>query len=533
MQPGTAGIELGTHAVSVESTDATLAESVVRSAGWLYVQKFAGGAIRIAATIILARMLAPADFGLVALANVLLAFVIIFGSGGVMEFVIADRHRDRNERLNAAFWCNAAIAAAMTALTLAALPFITIFTQTPLLAEVLSLLVVRYLLEQLSAVPEGLIRASLDYRRMTIADIGLAFVSALLSVGLVLTGWGLWSLVIPMVIEYGLKTVWYFIISDWVPSLRPDFRHWKDILRFTLHIRVTMAAGMVAAEGDTLIVGRVLGSSSLGIYSMAYQTSTFIKRGFVTALGSLVLPALTRVGTDLETLARAMRHGVRVIALLTFPLLIVIFVTAGNLVGVLYGPQWGEAVLPLRILTIFAFIHCLSSPATAVYSVLGRPEIGSRLGLAMVPVYLGAVVLGVQWGILGAATAVTLVRIAFGLMQVRAAARITQQPIHSLLRPLVPVLSFVLPIAVITGSVQALLRHALDAGQLISVLGAGIAAAVTALALLRTIHHTLALDLVTITSSVSARLGRVCMRVLNAGCPNAGGSRTNHHPRMA
>jgi O-antigen/teichoic acid export membrane protein len=127
----------------------------------------------------------------------------------------------------------------------------------------------------------------------------------------------------------------------------------------------------------------------------------------------------------------------RLLALTSFPLLVGLIVVADLFVLTLYGPKWQPSILPLQILIIFALRQTVGSPTTVVYNVLGRPDIGFKMGLAFLPFYFLSIWLGSSYGIVGVAVGVTFARTAFGFIQFTVIARLVKQSFRQILSPLV------------------------------------------------------------------------------------------------
>jgi PST family polysaccharide transporter len=485
-----------------------------KSAFWLYGRHLATNIINLGAIAILARQLSPADFGLVALAQVILRFILILGSSGVSEYVIYDHDEGRESRLNAAFWLNLFLSFGVGVLCVSLVPAVTSFYSQPNLSQILIFLIAKYLFQQMAVVPDALIRRSVEFKKLVIRDGVLEILSSTGSVAMALTGWGVWSLVIPTFIASVIRTPITFLMASWLPKISLGVRHWMRVGRYSANVLGGQFVNTVITEGDTLFVGKLLGSHLLGIYNIAWQSANLVKRNVSGVVGKIAMPALSAVSQNPERLRSAYTRMLSVLGVINFPLLIGLFVVADDFILAVYGAKWEPAILPLRILIIFAVRNTIGSPISVIFNVVGRPDINFKFGLLQVPFYLGAIWFGARYGIVGVATAVTVVRTLFGVFMLKVASSFVHYSFRNTLRSLRAsfLASCIMGVTVFILKFMIVLVHPLEPIfnlMLLVPLGGLIY-----LVLLRTAYNGLSKELVNIMGSVSAPLGMGFARVL-------------------
>jgi O-antigen/teichoic acid export membrane protein len=431
-----------------------LTTKAVRSGAWLYGRNLVTSLINLGVMAILARQLTPADFGLVALAQVLLRFVVILSEGGVGEFIISDNREGRQERVQAAFWLNLVFSGAVLLLGLLVLPWITRFYQESGLAVILILLGMRYLISQVTLVPYSLIRRELSYNKLVVIDSIAEITSSLISVVMAITGWGVLSLVVPGVVLAPLRAVAFLYAAHWLPRLPLRTSELKGIFRYSANVVIGSLATAIGSEGDTLIIGKTLGSQSLGLYNIAWGSANMVHRNLISPVSGIALPAYSSMVGDLERMRSAFHRMIRLLSSISFPLLIGLFVVADLFILTIYGPQWELSILPLRILIIYALRYAIGSPANAVFYAVRRPDIQMKFSLVFVPFYLVCVFAGSAFGIVGVAIGVTVARTVFGLIQLGASSRLAGSHFSEALRQTVPALAA----SCLMGAVVALFR---------------------------------------------------------------------------
>jgi PST family polysaccharide transporter len=204
-----------------------------------------------------------------------------------------------------------------------------------------------------------------------------------------------------------------------------------------------------------------------------------------------------------------------ILSLITFPLLIGLFVIADDFILTLYGPQWTEAILPLRIMIIFTLRHSVGTTSSALFKAVGRTDISFKLGAATIPFYLTAIWLGTRFGIVGVAVAITFVRTIFGLIGFEMMGRCLEQSFWQVIRPMAPAFlaSCLMGGVVYVGNL--LLDPFLGGRHALSLIVSMTIGGLTYLILLRTIYHSLAEELARVTAPMFGPLQGLIVKVLN------------------
>jgi PST family polysaccharide transporter len=480
-----------------------LSTQVVQSGVWIYGRMIATSVINIGVMAILARQLAPAAFGLVALAQVVLRFLVVIGSEGVNEFVIYDNQPGREERIQAAFWMDLTFSLASAGIGLLLVPWLTKFYAEPNLGPILVVMLLRYPFDSLSKVPDALLKKSLDFQRLAIRDTILEVSAAIMQVVLALAGWGVWSLVIPITLASPLRAIIVFQMAHWRPSLQFHFHLWQRIFSYSANVIGSSLATYILNDGDTLLIGKLLGSSTLGVYNLAWMVANIVPRNISGLTSKLAFPTLSAVSGDMVRLRAGLARMLQVLAIITFPPLIGLFVVADNFILTVYGPHWNEAVLPLRILIIFAIRLAVGSPVAAVYKAVGRPDLGFKLSLAIVPFYLLGIWLGSFYGLVGVAVGVTLVRTLLGSVSFELTARCLQVRFLDVLRPMALPLFASLWMGGSVFLCKLILSQFFPATSLVALLFLVACGGLVYFLLLRTVYHDLALELARLSAPVA------------------------------
>ena len=391
-------------------------KKIINGAGWGLFKIFSVQLINFTAIAILGRVLDISDFGLVALANSALIFFNIFSTQGINQFLIYDNSNQYYEKVNSAFWLNLFISLSLVIIGILMIPWIKNFLNEPLLGNILLILFLRLPFDVISKLPDAILHKNLRFKEIEVRDTILQFAAASGSVFMALYGFGVWSLIIPSIIAVPIKIIISFSLITWRPKFKLFYSHWKEIVNYSKHIIGSSLANYTLTQGDTIIVGYMFGSGSLGVYNLAWQSSNLFSRTLVKLINKIAFPSFSAIKVDINLIKINLNKVLFSISILSFPILMWMIVSAEYVILTIYGDKWVDAILPFQILLVYAIRYSAGAPIGSVFKSLGRPDLNFKLGLFIIPFYLFGIWIGSFYDIIGVALAVTLVRTAFGLV---------------------------------------------------------------------------------------------------------------------
>lgn len=400
-------------------------ESILTSSKWVFSRLVLVQIFNLFAISIIARKLSPEEFGLVAIATILITFLNNVITQGVSQFVIFDR-KENEERLNSAFWLNLFISFFICALGFFLAPVISDFYNEPDIQIIINLLLLRVPFESAIVIIDASINKKLQFKILEKRDIFVQLFSISISILMALTGFGVWSLVFPSIISVFIKFSITFYITVWKPKLSFNTSHWREIIPYSSKIIASSVINFFISEGDTLVIGKILGSYSLGIYNLSWRASNLVSRNIVSLINKISFPYIAKSVSNYKEVLLKINKIFRMLSFITFPILFLLIVLAEDFILGVYGPQWKPSILPFQILLIFAIRYCVGSPIGFVFKAIGRPDINLKIELSIIPFYIPAVIFGSSYGIIGVAIFVTIIRTIFGLVSFVILAKILQ-----------------------------------------------------------------------------------------------------------
>lgn len=409
----------------------------VRGVVWTYAS-FAGSKLLVfASTVILARVLTPAEFGQVGFALLVISYLDTIGDLGVSAALIYERKRVE-EAAQVAFVVGLIMGVVWLGLAMFMAPLIAEFFQEPAVVSLLRVLAWVFVITALGNTHDALLRRELAFKRRLIPDVARALLKGVCSVLLALLDWGVWSLVWGQLVGAAAATLALWIVVPWRPHWWVDADLLRRMLRYGSQIVSVNVLSAIIHHIDYVIVGRMLGSAALGFYSLAYRLPEFFITMVIWVVGNIAFPAYSRLQEDRPALQRAFLVTLRYLSLVTVPTGVGLAALGTVVVSTFYGANWAPSIPVLQALALAGCLRSLGSHAGDVYKAVGRPDILVPVGLLRAAVLIPALVWGAHYGIVGVALAQLLVTGASTLLNLAIASRVLAVPLTTLLAEFKP-----------------------------------------------------------------------------------------------
>lgn len=413
-----------------------ITSKVVLSGVWSYLRISFSSIFHLGVMAILARILDPKDFGIVALASVILRVLIVLGEEGFSQYIIYYNGEEEEKKTYAAFWLNCLFSISASILAFALLPFVGRIYDEPEIKKILTLLIVRFLVESFSYIPDALLKKKLDFKKLEARNLIVDFVSGILSVIMALEGYGVWSLVVPSLVLSPTRFIISSIALSWFPKFSFYTESWKEIFNYSKHLIGATVTTLFLTQGDTILIGKLLDIKTLGIYNLAFRNASMVVKNLTRVANKISFPAFSLVNKDLKKIYQGWVRLERFLATISFFILTFLFVFAEEFILGVYGEKWIDSIIPFRILLIFFLRLSVGNIAQSIFRTVGRTDLSLKLGLIVLPFYLGGIYIGSFWGIIGVASGVTLVRTSLGMINFYLVGKCLNESFLSIVKPL-------------------------------------------------------------------------------------------------
>ena len=369
---------------------------------WVGAIQFGQIAIQLGSIVTLARLLAPSDYGLMAMAMTVIGFGYLICNMGTPAALIQVKVPPP-DLLNTVFCFNVAwgciVGVAVALLShLVALAF-----GEPNLEFVLAPLAISLPLGALSTVSKALMERESRFQevaRIEILSAVFGFAAALLAAW---NGLGVYSLVLQVLTVTAVSTLLIWNVFHWRPSLTWNQAEFRKVWRFSANLTGFDIANYLHRNADTMLVGRFLGATDLGWYNMAYSVMLFPLKNLTWMINRALLPVYAR--QDRETLGAYYLKMLSQLTLISAPVLCGLWAVRTPLVQLVLGDKWLPVAAVLTWLLPTGFIQCFVSTAGPIFMATGRTDVLRNLGFCLLPLWLIAFIGGLRYGVVGVAAA--------------------------------------------------------------------------------------------------------------------------------
>lgn len=364
---------------------------------WLTFAQLTKHLLQFQLGIILARLLTPRDFGLIGLVMVFIGFAGLFSEMGLGAALI-QREKIEERHWSSAFWMNVAAGLLLTVAFIACAPLISQFYDESILTPLTMVIAISFTIGSLSMVPIAMLTRDVDFRTLAIVETVSAVAGGVLAVVLALLGFGVWSLVWRTLAVAALTAIGLYWVIRWRPRLSIDGGAVRELLGFSTNLLGYRAITYWVQNGNDLIIGRFLGTATLGIYSRAYIMLLLPLNEVVRVLGRVMFPIMSRMQHDIARVKGAYLRALAVLALGLFPVMLGLSAVSSDFVLALYGDRWSDVIPILAILSVAAVPQSVSATTGWIFQSQGRTDWILRWGVVVAASTLASVGLGILIG---------------------------------------------------------------------------------------------------------------------------------------
>lgn len=363
--------------------------------------------IKLSSTAILARILEPKEFGLIAMATLAIGILEMFREGG-LSMVAIQRQDLTPADQSSLFWINIALTL-VTALVVALIaPGLSWFFDEPKLIEITCAFALVTLFGGIGIQHKAILRRNLSFGKLTAIDIVSSLLGSIVAIVLAHLGFSYWALVLMYGITGFTSTVLSIVLGGWLPDRPAVSKKTSEFIRFGANLTGAKLFSTLAARVDNLLIAHFCGPTELALYDRAYQLMMMPLRQFDNVIGSAVLPALCRIQEDRKRLRSFVIKSQGITYALTIPATTTLIVFSDIIIDLVLGDKWSGASPIFRTLAAVTIFMSICRPVNLILRALGEVDtilkfefIGSLLAIA-------AFALGVYWGPLGVARALLI-----------------------------------------------------------------------------------------------------------------------------
>jgi O-antigen/teichoic acid export membrane protein len=375
---------------------------ILSGIAWKAGSQFTLQISRMAVALVLARLLAPHDWGLAAMVLVFSSFVVVFTDSAFGTALIQRPHLLEEDRATV-FWMSAAIGVALALGGIALSGPLAHFYDEPEIKPLFSVLSIGFFVTALGTTQMALLVRAMQFRRLELRQMAATIVGAIAGMTVALQHYGAWAIVAQQLGEAATSTVLLWFLASWRPSFKFSLTSLKRLSGFAGNVFGENLFYQSGRYLGTLLIGRFLGAASVGAYGLATNVILVPFSRIAAPLQQVFFPAFSRMQHDRERMADVWIRATRIVGLISIPALAGLAVVAPDFVDVVLGSKWHNAIPVIQILALVGIIQSLQTLNGEVLQALNRTGTLLRFTMLSFAGSVAAFALGVQWGIIGVA----------------------------------------------------------------------------------------------------------------------------------
>ncbi len=386
----------------------SLKNKVINGFAWNILQGVGTQLISFIVFLVLARLLDPESFGLVALATVAVAFFSIFKEFGFGAAII-QREDLKKGHLDTAFWTDILLNLVMMIITLLSAKWIANLYNEPRLELIIQALSLLYISAALNQVQISILRRNMEFKVLAIRTLVAEVIGGGAAIACALSGLGVWSLVVRQLTSAAISIVVLWALSNWRPGFKVSKRYFNDLFGFSINMFAANVVGFFGKKSDTFLIGYFLGPVMLGYYTVAQRLILILIEFLGGSVNKVAWPAFARLQNNPKKIQDGFYSASQLLALIVMPVFLGIYSVAPELVPLIFGSQWEQSIPILKILVFLGIISSINKVYDSIIVSVGRPGIWLSLRTAISISNVISFFVALRWELTGVALAYVIV----------------------------------------------------------------------------------------------------------------------------
>lgn len=376
----------------------SIKDKTVKGIGWSFVDNVASSGITFLVGLILARLLTPAEYGIMAMIAIFIAVSNSIIDSGFSNALVRKINIQRID-YNTVFFFNLVVSLVMYLLLYIASPAISAFFKEPVLIEIVRVIGWVLVINALAIIPRTIFVRNVDFKTQTKVSLISSITSGIIGIGMALSGFGVWSLVGQQLSRQLLNTVFLWIYCNWRPVFEFSKDSFKELFGFGSKLLLSGLLDTIYKNIYYIIIGRFYTSAQLGQYTRAEQFNMIFSSNLTLVVQRVSYPVLSSIQKDPERLREAYRKVIKSTMLITFACMLGLAAVAKPLILILIGDKWLPAVYLLQIICFSGMLYPLHAINLNILQVKGRSDLFLKLEIIKKIIAIGPIAIGILYGI--------------------------------------------------------------------------------------------------------------------------------------
>ncbi|MBY7868094.1 lipopolysaccharide biosynthesis protein [Vibrio fluvialis] len=378
----------------------SLKKNSVMSLFWDFSSKVSMHVVTLCVSILLARVLSPSDFGLVAMATVFMGIAGVFGDAGLGAALIQRKHVTQIH-YSSVFYFNVTVGLTLTVSTYLFAEVVAEFYSEPELVTLVQVLSLSFVINSLSTVHRIKMRRELKFKQLAKFGFLASLLSGFLGVIISYYGGGIWGLVSIPLVNASIFNLFIWYKCSWIPSAIFSLKALSQLWGFGYRVFLATLLDSVFTRLDYIMIGKIFSAATLGFYQRAKSLDYLVVYYSSSSLVSVLFPVLSRVSGDFERFKSIVTKLYVIVVFAIFLILGGVYLTSTELILILYGEKWVQSAEYFKILALSGFSLPISSVLTNVLTSRGKSKLHLRVEITKKMILLVNLIVGFSWGVHG------------------------------------------------------------------------------------------------------------------------------------
>lgn len=350
--------------------------------------------------IVLARLLTPEAYGLVAIVLIFTAFSTMLTDIGFSSALIQKKNATPI-MFQTCYWTSTLIGIFLMLVLIAVAPLISALFNSAELLNLVQVMSVIFFLSAACSVPRAKMAKALRHKNIAIAEMCASLVGIICAIGAATFDLQYWSLAIMHLVTNIVKFILFHVFAGFTPKFTFSLLALKELLGFSSTVFITGVLRLCAQQADKALLGRYIDVVTLGLYGRAQQLVSFPVNSISRVVGNVLFPAMSGIQDDKPRITRLFLNSIGAISVLAYPLLGGIFVVAEPFISFVFGQQWLGMTIYVQYFCVLGLLNSISTITGSVYLALGEAKLQLKLNMVYLPTQILGLFVGVQYGTLG------------------------------------------------------------------------------------------------------------------------------------
>lgn len=417
--------------------DNELSNKVLLGLFWKVSERTLAQLVTFIVSIVLARILAPEDYGSISIITIFITIANVFVASGFGNALIQKKNFD-NIDFSTVFYFNIVFSCFVYFIIYIMAPYIAMFYDLSILTPTLRVLALKIILASINSVQQAYVSKHMMFKKFFLSTLIGTIISALIGVVIALFGGGVWALVVQQLCNAILDTIILWIIVKWRPLLKFDINRLKVLIKYGWKILATNLINTLYDNLKNLIIGKKYSSSDLAFYSKGKQFPEMIVTNINTSIGSVLFPAMALIQEDKKRLKESIRKSIKISSFLLFPLMAMLFVVADDFIVILLTDKWIFCIPYLRIACIYLATYPINTANLQALNAVGRSDYYLKLEIIKRGLGIVLILITIKRGVFWIAASDIIVSFFAIIVNTYPNKTILKYPLHEQLIDLIP-----------------------------------------------------------------------------------------------